>query len=184
MGTHTRLFIALAAILSLPTAGIAQSDRGVSFEIRGGVNVPTFDIADVADAGPSFGGGINIPLNENWGLRGGVDAGFHDSDADENITITVIHYIAGLEYRYLPPTSRWMLAANVGAGALTFDIEDGDSFTYPAINIGGRLGYAVSPMVSIFGSVQGDIAFSDENEITTDNAWVWPLAFGVEISTR
>ncbi len=67
---------------------------------------------------------------------------------------------------------------------MTFDVEDGDSFTYPAINLGGRLGYAVSPMVTLFGNVQGDIAFSDEDEIATDNAWVWPLAFGVESSTR
>lgn len=180
--TH-RLIIAVAAIAMFPVASMAQ-ERGVSFEIRGGLNVPTFDIADVADAGPSFGGGINIPLNEKWGIRGGMDAGFHDADADGDVTITVIHWIAGLEYRYLPDSNPWLVAVNLGAGAMMFDIEDGDSFTYPAINVGGRLGYAVSPMVDLFASIQGDIAFSDEDEVTTDNAWVWPLAVGVEIATR
>ena len=171
-----------ALILALAATAAQAQERGVSFEIRGGMAVPTFDIADVAEAGPMIGGGLNVPLNDRWGIRAGVDAGFHDADADSEITITTVHYIAGLEYRYLPPASAGMLAANVGAGAMTIDIEDGDSFTYPAINVGGRLGYVVSPRATVFVSAQGDIAFSDEAEVTTDSAWVWPFSVGVEIA--
>jgi hypothetical protein len=30
-------------------------------------------------------------------------------------------------------------------------------------------------------SPQGDIAFSDEAEVTTDNSWIWPFAAGFRI---
>ncbi len=56
-----------------------------------------------------------------------------------------------------------------------------ESFTYFAVNAGGELGYRLSDRVSIFLSPQGDIAFSDEAEVGTDDAWVWPLTAGVEI---
>lgn len=171
----------LALAIALPAQGLAQ-DRSLSFEARAGAAVPTFDIADAAKTGWLVGGGVNVPLNDRWGIRAGIDAGFHDAEASDEVTITTLHYIAGLEYRYLPPGSRWMVSANAGAGAMTIDIEDVDSFTYPAINVGGRVGYAVADRATVFASAQGDIAFSDEEEVGSGEAWVWPFSVGVEIT--
>ncbi|MDX1660622.1 MAG: outer membrane beta-barrel protein [Gemmatimonadota bacterium] len=184
--TRTRVLKSLVGIgaavaMLVPSVSLAQ-ERPVSFEARAGAAVPTFDIADAAKTGWLVGGGVNVPLNDSWGIRAGVDAGFHDAEGAEDVTITTVHYLAGLEYRYLPPASPWMVSANVGAGAMTIDVEDVDSFTYPAINVGGRLGYAISERATVFASAQGDIAFSDEDEVGTSDAWVWPFSVGVEIS--
>jgi hypothetical protein len=64
---------------------------------------------------------------------------------------------------------------------MTFDVDEVDSFTYFAVNVGGEVGYWVTDRVALFVSPQGDIAFSDEDELGTGDAWVWPFSAGVEI---
>jgi hypothetical protein len=70
---------------------------------------------------------------------------------------------------------------NAGAGALTFDVDGAGSSTYPAINVGAKIGYRLSPRVQLLLSPQGDIAFTDEEDVGTSNAWVWPFTAGVRI---
>jgi len=177
------------AALTLPGLIVAQSSNRspVSIEVRGGINVPTFDIADVADPGPSFGVGIEIPVAERLSIMADADFGFH-SGADlpaggSGPDVDVYHYIAKLAYEVISPErGRWSLRINAGAGAMTFKIDGvSGSFTYPAINVGAKLGYNVSENLNLFLSPQGDIAFSDENEIGTNNAWVWPFAVGAAV---
>lgn len=171
-------------VLALVQPAVAQ-DRtsGVSVNARGGMNVPTFDIADVADPGPSFGVGVAIPVSEMLDLRASADFGFHPGAEETLPDVNVFHYIAGLG---LPLTGRdgdpWRVSVNVGAGAMTFDVDGGESNTYVAINVGGEVGYMASERVELFLSPQGDIAFTDEDELGTDNAWVWPFTAGVKIN--
>lgn len=197
--------LALAAVVALAAAGTAQAqvtpEQPLSFNVRGGVNVPTFDIADVAEAGPSFGVGLKYVLSDRFFLRANGDFGFH-SGADlvsggttvELPDVNVHHYIGGVGYRLTPPDSRLYASVNLGAGAMTLDVdaEGADSNTYFAINAGGELGYRVSRSVSLFLSPQGDIAFVDDDELDPndvvfpddgiDTAWVWPFTAGVEIT--
>jgi hypothetical protein len=70
---------------------------------------------------------------------------------------------------------------NAGAGALTFDVDGGEANTYPAINVGAKIGYQFTPRVALVLSPQGDIAFTDEDEVGTTNAWVWPFTAGIRI---
>jgi hypothetical protein len=177
------------AAMALPGLLAAQgSTRSpVSIEVRGGINVPTFDIADVADPGPSVGVGIEIPVASRLSILADADFGFH-SGADlagggSFPDVDVYHYIAKLAYDVISPDrGRWSFRINAGAGAMTFKIDGvSGSFTYPAINVGAKLGYNVSENLNLFLSPQGDIAFSDENEIGTDNAWVWPFALGAAV---
>ncbi len=44
-----------------------------------------------------------------------------------------------------------------------------------------KVGY-FNPSFAFVLSPQGDIAFSDESEITTTNAWVWPVTAGLRVS--
>ena len=109
------------------------------------------------------------------------DFGFHNSSLPTGPDINVFHYIGKVGYTILE-NRRLSILVNAGAGAMTFDIDGGDSFTYPAINVGGKIAYKVSPQVALILSPQGDIAFSDEAETGTSNSWVWPISAGLRLS--
>ncbi len=53
--------------------------------------------------------------------------------------------------------------------------------TYFAINAGAKLIYNFNRSVGFVLSPQGDIAFSKKSELTTDNAWVWPVTAGLRV---
>ena len=77
--------------------------------------------------------------------------------------------------------SPWSVILNAGAGAMTFDVDGGSSNTYPAINVGAKIAYRLSPQFSFLLSPQGDIALSDEAEVGTTNSWVWPFTAGLRV---
>jgi hypothetical protein len=180
--------IAVAAVLLLAaTAAQAQeSPRRFTVEARGGLNLPTFDISDAVDGGPSLGAGLGFQVSPWVWLRGDVDLGFHSgaefTGGVEGPDVKVYHYIAKVGYEILPGgSSPWSVILNAGGGAMTFDVDGGASNTYPAINVGAKIAYRLSPRVSFLLSPQGDIAFSDEDELGTNNAWVWPFTAGIRI---
>jgi hypothetical protein len=183
-----RSAIGYAALLMLVGATVAEAQeapRRFTLEGRGGFNVPTFDISDAVDGGPSVGVGLGYQVSPTLWVLGDLDLGFH-SGADvggvEGPDVKVYHYIAKLGYAVVPKgASAWSVILNAGAGAMTFDVDGGTSSTYPAINVGAKIAYRLSPRVSLLLSPQGDIAFSDENEIGTSNSWVWPFTAGFRV---
>ena len=182
------LVAAGATLLITPSAAHAQAEgRRVTIEARGGLNVPTFGISDAVDAGPSFGLGAAVELRPRVYLLGDVDLGFHSGNGGSNGVsrpdVKVYHYMAKLGYGLLAERSGspWSVIVNAGAGAMTFDVDGGASNTYPAINVGAKIAYRVSPRVSLLLSPQGDIAFSKEDELGTTNAWVWPFTAGIRV---
>jgi Outer membrane protein beta-barrel domain len=182
----------LAALLLLGLASTVQAQETeprFALEARGGLNLPTFDISDAVDAGPSVGAGVAVQVAPRFWLLGDVDLGFH-SGAElgpgvEGPDAKVYHYIAKLGYSLLPEgSSPWSVIVNAGGGAMTFDLDGGSSNTYPAINVGAKIGYRLSPRVSLLLSPQGDIAFTDEDEVGSGTAWVWPFTVGVRIGLQ
>jgi len=184
--TGTALLPGLILLGIASTAQAQWAERRVSIEARGGFNVPTFDISDGADAGPSVGLGAAVQFAPKLWLMGDVDLGFH-SGADlagggEAPDVKVYHYVAKLGYELLSEgQSPWSVIVNAGAGALTFDADGAGSNTYPAINVGAKIGYRLSPRVQLLLSPQGDIALTDNDQVGTSNAWVWPFTTGVRI---
>jgi outer membrane protein with beta-barrel domain len=187
-----RAAFALSCLLALPAAAGAQvsadgmvREPRVMLEARGGVNVPTFDISDAVDAGPSFGIGADFRVAPKVYLMGDLDLGFHSGASlpggGEGPDVKVYHYMAKLGYELVPAAgdSRWSLVVNAGAGALTFDADGPGSNTYPAINVGAKIGYRLTPRLDLVLSPQGDIAFTKDAEVGTTNAWVWPFTAGV-----
>ena len=180
--------IRYAALLALGAAASAEAQdapRRFTLEARGGFNVPTFDISDAVDAGPSIGAGLGYQLSPRLWLLGDVDLGFH-SGAElggvEGPDVKVYHYMAKVGYAVVPEgSSPWSVILNAGGGAMTFDVDRAGSNTYPAINVGAKIAYRLSPRVSFLLSPQGDIAFSDEDEIGTGNSWVWPFTAGFRV---
>ena len=180
MTSLTRVTTLGVLALGLATVAAAQ-DRRFAIEARGGLNVPTFDIADVAESGPSFGAGVSYRLSAKLWLIGDVDFGSHDVKGT-SAQIDVNHYIAKLGYDLTAGTTGpWSVLVNAGAGAMTFD-GGADSYTYPAINVGAKIAYRLGGQFALVLSPQGDIAFGKEAEIGTTNAWVWPFAAGLRVA--
>jgi hypothetical protein len=181
--------IRYAALLLLGASVAAQAQdtpRRFTLEVRAGFNVPTFDISDAVDAGPSFGVGVGYQVTPALWLLGDADLGFHSgaefTGGVEGPDVKVYHYIAKVGYAILPEgSSPWSVILNAGGGAMTFDADGGTSSTYPAINVGAKIAYRLSPRVNFLLSPQGDIAFTDEDEVGTSNSWVWPFTAGVRI---
>jgi hypothetical protein len=100
------------------------------------------------------------------------------------VDINTLHYIGKVGYSLTGPRDRgWEAIVNLGAGAVTFDVEEAPStFTYFAINAGAKVSYNFSRSVALVLSPQGDIAFSNESELGTDNAWVWPVTAGLRLN--
>lgn len=188
MRTSGSLKLTLGLLTMAPAVMVAQSETpNWWLEARGGSSVPTFDIADAVDAGPSFGAGVGVRVAPRVWLMGDVDFGFHPG-ADLAVgssgpDVDVYHFMAKAGFELLQPgTSPWSVVVNLGAGVLNFRPEGSDSKTYPAINAGAKIGYRASPRITLLLSPQGDIAFTDEAELGTSNAWVWPFTAGLRVN--
>ena len=182
---HRMLAIAGLGTLAV-AAPIAAQQPAPRFFVEGlaGAVVPTFDIADVATAGGAFGAAAGYRISPRWVLMGEFDYGMHEDEATGTVDINTSHYIAKLGYVLVPAGDRgWEVLVNLGVGAVTFDVEGApDSYTYPAINAGAKIAYNFSRSLALVLSPQGDIAFSDEDEVTTSDAWVWPFTAGLRVS--
>jgi hypothetical protein len=180
--------LALGILAAAPALAAAQNEIPRWYlEARGGSSVPTFEITDAVEAGPSFGAGVGVRVGQRLWLMADADFGFHPgADLMGGISgsdVDVYHFMAKAGFELLRPgTSPWSVVVNLGAGALNFRPEGGDSKTYPAINAGAKIGYQVSPRFTLLLSPQGDIAFTDEDELGTTNAWVWPFTAGARIN--
>jgi hypothetical protein len=176
----------LIGAAAMTLAASASAEAQVALEVRGGLNVPTFDITDAAKAGAGFGGSLYLKATDRVWLIGEADFGMHPG-ADlpaggSGADVDVSHFIAKLGYQLGNGGGKWTVVLNAGAGAMRFAIDGGPSFTYPAINVGAKLSYALSRSASFVISPQGDIAFTKEAELGTTKAWVWPFTAGLRVS--
>jgi hypothetical protein len=186
MSTRFTVTVLMAAGLGLGAATAASAQTSMprlSVEGLGGAVVPTFDIADVAKTGPMFGAAVSYQLGPRWVVIGEFDYGFHKDKPTGSVDIKTLHYIAKLGYSLTGQRERgWEALVNLGAGAVTFDVQGAPSTkTYLAINAGAKIAYNVNRSLAIVLSPQGDIAFSKKSELTTTNAWVWPFSAGVRL---
>jgi len=177
-------WLAIFVVLLLTPTVLAAQERSIAVSVRGGLNVPTFDITDIADTGPGFGFGVQAPIGDRLFVRGAADFGTHAVAGTDGVDVKVNHYIVGLGLPVVEPTgdSRWAVSVNAGAGLMTFDVDGAsESNSYFAINVGGEIEYTVSDRVSLLLSPQGDIAFVDEEDgFTGSTAWVWPVTAGAK----
>lgn len=169
--------------LSAPLAAQEPTSRFFVEGLGGGV-VPTFDIADVAKTGSALGATIGYRLTPRWILMGEFDYGMHKDKPSGTIDINTLHYMAKVGYSLTGPRERgWEAIVNLGLGAVGFDVEGAaETNTYFAINAGAKVSYNFNRSFAFVFSPQGDIAFSDEDELTTSNAWVWPITAGLRIN--
>jgi len=177
----------MGALIGLGLSAASAAEAQVAIELHGGVNVPTFKIADAAKLGPSGGAGLSYRLGERIWIMGEADFGFHTgadlAGGGQGPDVKVFHYMAKVGYAVVPQADRPLsLIVNAGAGAMTFSVDGVDTFIYPAINVGAKLIYRLSSQVALVLSPQGDIAFSKKAEVGTTNSWVWPFSAGLRFS--
>lgn len=173
------------AALAVATPLVAQQPATRVFvEGRGGSVVPTFGIADVAKSGGAFGATLGLRASPRWVLMAEFDNGMHKDKATGLVDINTLHYMAKVGYSPTGPRERgWEALVNLGAGAVSFDVEGAPrKLTYFAINAGAKLAYNFNPSVAFVLSPQGDIAISKKDELTTTNAWVWPFTAGLRVT--
>lgn len=169
------------------TASAQVPERPFIIEARGGIYVPTFDIADLADPGFGAGATFGYMVTPKIMLFGEADFGFHsaseDIDPDDQLDVNVYHYMAKAGYVvYQSRDEKLKLLVNGGVGAMTIEFDTNaasESNTYLAINAGAKLYYMFSRTAGFVLSPQGDIAFTDDQEIPdTSSGWVWPVTAG------
>ena len=178
----------LAALVGLSLMAVqpvqAQSATSKVFvEALGGAMVPTFDIANTAKTGSMIGGTIGYTLSPRLVLMGEFDYGTHKDKATGNVTIKTLHYLGKLGLSLTGPREKgWEALVNLGAGAVSFDVEGASSVkTYFAINAGAKFTYNLNRTLGIVISPQGDIAFTKKADLNTTNAWVWPVSAGFRV---
>jgi len=174
--------IAVLGLAAALVAAPAEAQRKAGLEGRFGLAVPTFDIADVAKAGPAFGVGLSLPLGERLSLLADVDLGTHEVKGAANVDVKVNHFMGKLGYRIARSADgKFEMLINLGAGLVTFGVDGADSRSYPAINAGAKIYYNFSSGLGLVISPQGDIAFQDKTDFGASTAWVWPVTAGLRV---
>lgn len=184
------LTLVFALTLAAPAQVEAQvAERPLSVDARGGIAVPTGDLADLVDAGPSFGLGlayrvhprVSVRVDGDLDLYGGAD--FDDPGAVQSGApdMKFLHFSGGLEYDVLRrDQGHWNVTVN-GAGGMT--VIDSDSFregpvtnpetqeeeiafleSYFTANGGLKVGYAVTPMATVYAGAQWYVSFADQED--------------------
>ena len=176
----------LAGLVLVLLHGPLDAQQSPRFFVEGlaGAVVPTFDIADVAKTGAAFGTTVGYRLGQRWVLMGEFDYGSHKDKPTGSADINTLHYMAKVGYSLTGPRERgWEAIVNLGVGAVSFDVGGPvGTVTYPAINAGAKFSYNFNRAVALVLSPQGDIAFSKESEVSTNNSWVWPVTAGLRVS--
>ena len=67
----------MGILIGVGLTAASAAEAQVALEVHGGVNVPTFKIADAAKLGPSGGAGLGYRLGERVWIMGEADFGFH-----------------------------------------------------------------------------------------------------------
>lgn len=169
-----------AALVAAP----AVAQQNIGLEVRAGMAVPTFDIADVAKAGPVFGAGLSLPLGERLRFLADVDLGTHEVKGT-TLDVKVNHFMGKLGYRLAQSSNgKLEVYGNLGAGLMTFKVDapGAESNSYFAINAGAKIYYHFSDKLGLVISPQGDIAFQSEDDFGASTAWVWPFTAGLRVT--
>ncbi len=171
-GSFAAAVAAAAVMTALPRAALAQHEFQISG--RGGIGIPTGDLADIADVGPTFGIKLAYRVHPRVRLRVDGDVEIYDGAGLNNGTeapdLTLWHYNGGAEFEVLQPgRSPWNVVVNGGAGATTFDSDrfsSGGDFneTYFTLNGGVEVGYHVRSNVRVFAAGQLFVMFADDQD--------------------
>ncbi|MDP2497453.1 MAG: hypothetical protein Q8W44_05595 [Candidatus Palauibacterales bacterium] len=181
--TAIGLFLGLVLLAGSVSPAAAQQ-KPIVFDARGGWTVPAGDLADVAEAGPSYNVGINFGLTDRFMLRldGGADLydGFDigaplGNEGVNELEVQHFRLHAGALYYLTRRQPGGFFASvngtagftnlsvprtqtSVGTDAVEIDISE----LYPSANVGATAGYSVHEQVDVYLDAQAYGVFGDE----------------------
>lgn len=176
--------VAVVMMATFPAAVEAQVTNRLSANGRGGVAVPTSDLADLTDAGPTVGASVRYRVAPRVAVR--VDAELDllsglDSEEGQSATpdVELWRALAGVDVSVLPSGSPLDVTAHVTGGLtsyntevfpeIVFDPATGDavgdfSATYPTVSAGLEAGYSLARSVDVFAHGAWTTMLTDEDE--------------------
>jgi opacity protein-like surface antigen len=185
MTKRTSLFLSLAALATLGSASVAQSQvaNPLKFTIFGGAALPVGDSQDVLQTGYSVGGALDmrVPLSP-FGIRGeltysGFDAkglsgtGVSANLKDLGVNANVVYWITS------PTPLKPYLAAGPSwshqTGTVSGSISGSDSENAWGFNVGGGLQFALGTL-----GTRLDLRYRRLSK-NGDSFSVIPITFGV-----
>lgn len=194
-------------LLVLPSHGAAQA--GAWLQARGGVTVPTGDLADLEHPGVNVGGAVGLRLTDRLWVRLDGDASFLEGkrlpSGIDAPGINLVHGLAGIEAPLWPMRAGARaveLSASVSAGVTSVEVEafaDASGRPYatnrntrPSLSAAAELHYPFSSRVGLTATGRavrafGDAAdaevsaFLDDEGAELNGVWYLPLSAGLRI---
>ena len=198
------LLLPFAALL-IPS--MAEAQRGVAIEGRGGMSVPVGRLSHLVEPGPTGGLQILFPLGSRFSL--GLGGSLELLEGAELTARTapdmkLWRYRAGLEASLLDPARRLSLNLGAGVGATTFGSDEFTAPGFPAdqefsstyltpsasVNLGYRIGSRVSLHLGAMGHY-ASIPAEDTRPLqaldpatvrSLGSAWTVPVTLGIRVS--
>ncbi|MFQ5679742.1 MAG: hypothetical protein ACE5HP_09840 [Gemmatimonadota bacterium] len=195
------LFLLLAA------EGVTAQERGrVTVEGRAGVAFPLGELADITDAGPSFGAGVAYFFHPNVGVIGDFQASLLSPSSPDPFNVIrttdvdLTSFGVGLVLDFPRPSMQdqpltFRLRVINGITALSAGRSVDLSETYYTLDTGGRIGYQVSPRIEVFLGTDVYFVFTSDSETAAffqgpnpvepmDLAISLPITLGVKANVR
>jgi hypothetical protein len=173
----------LALLAMFAVSASAQGGPEISVEARAGIGLPLSDIGDVIDLGLNFGGGVMVGIGPNNAIKLMAEGDFGIQKGAELVGIqlpdwNILHIMGKVGYDVLAAQGgQASLILNAGGGLMVLSPDGGESASKIAVGGGAKIGYAVTPQVTIFASPQGHIAFTEGS-----SSLVFPMTAGVRVT--
>ncbi len=172
------LLMATVVMVAIPSAANAQaySSRIWSFDVFGGLAIPTSALSDVSKTGPSFGVGADYYVSNRVGLRleTSLDLlGSGDLSGSQEVDLRLYHLNGGLEFDLVDRTNRKVNFTLFALGGVVF--VNSEKFSsppspsapngtviadwqdaYPELRAGFRLGFQLGDCTPARAKVCGD----------------------------
>lgn len=187
---------------------MASHERGRTIvEARAGAAFPVGELADIADLGPSFGGGVAYFVHPNIALAGDVQVSLLGASGEDPFGVVrttgvdLAHFGAGIlldfprpAFQEVPLTFRVRLLNGFTAMSAS-DVGLDFSETYYTLNGGARVGYRISPRVELFVGSDVYVVLTDSADTVAffrgpnpvepmDVALSIPITLGVKAALR
>ncbi len=172
------LLMATVVMVAIPSVANAQaySSRIWSFDVFGGVAIPTSSLSNVSGTGPSFGVGANYYVSNRVGLRleTSLDLlGSGDLSGSQEVDVRLYHLNGGLEFDLVDRTDSKVNFTLFALGGVVF--VNSEKFSsppspsapngtviadwqdaYPELRAGFRLGFQLGDCTPARARVCGD----------------------------
>lgn len=170
-----RLLAVVALLVTSPAGALGQERERVIVEGRAGAAFPLGELADITDAGPSFGAGAAYFFHPVIGVGADLGVSLLSASAPDPFeviqvtSIDLIHFGAALVLDFGPPSHQdiplsFRASAGAGLTAMSAGSEVDFSETYFTVSGLGRIGYRIREGLELFVGTDVRVIVTDDQE--------------------